>query len=93
MVHGDLRLAYGAWIYAGALTVHALDRPWVFFDMRWLVTDPASGDGVFSKTLTSTGSASSQEYFNPTERIQVATERAIQKTIRMLIATLHSLQG
>ena len=61
--------------------------------MRWLVTDPASGDAVFSKTLASTGTASSQEYFNPTERIRVATGRAIQKNIQMLIATLHSLKG
>jgi hypothetical protein len=57
------------------------------------VTIPASGDGAFSKTLTLTGTASSQEYFNPTERIQVATERAIQKNIQMLIATLPSLEG
>ncbi|GEO36541.1 hypothetical protein SAE02_06890 [Skermanella aerolata] len=61
-------------------------------DMRWLVTEPASGDRVFSRTLTSTGTASSSEYFNPTERIQVATERAIQENIRMLIATLYSLK-
>lgn len=61
-------------------------------DMRWLVTDPASGDRVFSGTLTSAGTASSSEYFNPTERIQVATERAIQENIRKLIATLYSLK-
>jgi hypothetical protein len=34
----------------------------------------------------------SSEYFNPTERIQVATERAIQENIRMLIATLYGLK-
>ena len=32
------------------------------------------------------------EYFNPTERIQAATERAIQENIRKLIATLHGLK-
>jgi hypothetical protein len=36
--------------------------------------------------------ASSSEYFNPAERIQVATERAIQDNIRKLIATLYGLK-
>jgi hypothetical protein len=36
--------------------------------------------------------ASSSEYFNPVERIQVATERAIQDNIRKLIATLYGLK-
>jgi hypothetical protein len=56
------------------------------------VTEPASGDRVFSGTLTSTVTASSSEYFNPTERIQVATERTIQDNIRKLIATLYGLK-
>jgi hypothetical protein len=56
------------------------------------VTEPASGDRVFSGTLTSTVTASSSEYFNPTERIQAATEWAIQDNIRKLIATLHGLK-
>jgi len=62
-------------------------------DMRWLVTDPVSGDRVFSGVLTSTGTASSQDYFDPTDRIQVATERAIQENIRELIAALYGLKG
>jgi hypothetical protein len=61
-------------------------------EMRWLVTAPPSGDRVFSQILTSTGTASSAEFFNPTERIRVATERAIQGNIRMMIATLYDLQ-
>jgi hypothetical protein len=36
--------------------------------------------------------ALSSEYFNPTERIQVTTERAIQDNIRKLIATLYGLK-
>jgi hypothetical protein len=61
-------------------------------EMRWLVTASASGGRVFSQILTSTGTASSAEFFNPAERIRVATERAIQENIRMLIATLYDLQ-
>jgi hypothetical protein len=65
----------------------------VTIEMRWLVTARPGGDTVLSETLTSEGTATSAEFFNPTERMRVATERAIQENIRMLIATLYDLQG
>jgi hypothetical protein len=81
-------MAYGARLYPKPL----ISAPAPHRSAPLLVTEPASGDRVFSGTLTSTGTASSSEYFNPTERIQVATERAIQDNIRKLIATLHGLK-
>jgi len=37
--------------------------------------------------------SSSQEFFNPTERVQIAIERAIQDNVPMLIAALYGLRG
>jgi hypothetical protein len=61
-------------------------------EMRYLVTTPATGAVVFSKPIRSTGLATSSDFFSPTERTQVATERAIQDNIRLLLAELYRLR-
>ncbi|WP_192499308.1 hypothetical protein [Skermanella pratensis] len=58
-------------------------------EIRYLVTDTATGAVVFSRPIVSTGTASSSDYFSPTERTRVATERAIQDNMRKLLAELY----
>ncbi|QQP88245.1 hypothetical protein IGS68_19615 [Skermanella sp. TT6] len=60
-------------------------------EIRYLVTDAATGAVVLSRPIVSTGTASSSDYFSPTERTRVATERAIQDNMRKLLAELYGL--
>ncbi|UEM22397.1 hypothetical protein JL100_006530 [Skermanella mucosa] len=60
-------------------------------EIRYLVTDTATGAVVLSRPIVSTGTASSSDYFSPTERTRVATERAIQDNMRKLLAELYGL--
>jgi hypothetical protein len=60
--------------------------------IRYRVTDAQSGAVVYAKTVSSSGQAASNEFFSPTERTQVATERAIRNNLRALLSDLYEVQ-